>query len=150
MPRHWSRGDSPNRKVRDTRRVTRDVGAIFHPRSTVRHEAEALAAERGLPTSWLNDNVRAWVPGADDDAVRFSVPGLSIALASPRHLLAMKLAAFRPTDIADLELLFRALRIVRPEDAADIAISVYGEHSVALPSREELILESEAVLARLA
>lgn len=133
----------------DVRRVTRDVDAIFHPATTVRAVAEAMAEERGLPPAWLSDGVRPWVPGGDTEAVPFSVPGLSVALASPRHLLAMKLAAFRPTDKPDLELLFRALGITRPEEAADIAIEVYGEHHMALPGRDELLLCSEAILARL-
>lgn len=134
----------------DVRRVTRDVDAIFHPRAAVLAHAQAMAEERELPDNWLNDNVRAFVPGDDSQAVPFSVPGLSVALASPRHLLAMKMAAFRPADKPDLEVLFRELSITRAEDAADLAIEVYGEHSVVLPSRSELILESESILARLA
>ena len=133
----------------DARRVTTDVDAVFHPRTTVRQLAETLARERDLPRDWLNDSVRAFVPGDDADAVRYSVPGLSIALASPRHLLAMKMAAFRPTDVTDLEVLFRALRIVSPEQAADIALGVYGEHSMVLPGRDELLLSARAVLDRL-
>lgn len=133
----------------DTRRVTRDVDAIFHPTTTVRKVAEEMAVERGLPKRWLNDSVRPWVPDGDDEAVPFSVPGLSVALASPRHLLAMKMAAFRPTDKPDLVVLFRELQITRPEQAADLAIEVYGEHHMALPSRDELILEAESILARM-
>lgn len=133
----------------DTRRVTQDVDGIFHPTATVRAEAEAMAVEHGLSKRWLNDSVSPWIPGGDDDAVPFSVPGLSVALASPRHLLAMKMAAFRPTDKADLELLYRELRITRPDQAADLAIEVYGDQSMALPSRDELLLEAESILARI-
>ncbi len=133
----------------DARRVTKDVDGIFDPPTTVRAEAEAMAAEHGLQKGWLNDSVRPWVPGGDDEAVRFSVPGLSVAVASPRHLLAMKMAAFRPADKADLVVLFHELTIKRPEEAADMAIDVYGEHSMALPSRDELVLEAESILARM-
>ena len=41
----------------DARLVTADVDAVFHPETTVRAEAEALATERGLPKNWLNDSV---------------------------------------------------------------------------------------------
>jgi hypothetical protein len=48
-----------------------------------------MAADHGLPPDWLNDSVRGFVPGDDAEAVRYTVPGLAVALASPRHLLAM-------------------------------------------------------------
>jgi hypothetical protein len=134
----------------DRRRVTRDIDAIFHPAITVREVAEAMAAEQGLPTRWLDDSAAAFVPGAadDTDAIPFEAPGIAISIASPRHLLAMKMAAFRPTDRPDLEHLFAALEITTPEQAADITAEVYGDHH-ALPDREELLLIAEATLARM-
>lgn len=134
----------------DARRVTADIDAVLHPETTVRVEAEAMAADKGLPYDWLNDKVKAFVPGGDDGAVPFSVPGLSVALASPEHLLAMKMAAFRPgQDQEDLVLLFQALDITTAEEAADLSRRVYGEHSVVLPDRDELILSAQAVLDRI-
>lgn len=134
----------------DSRRVTKDIDAIFHPETSVRAVAEALAAERGLPKRWLNDSAAAFVPGPSDDvdAIPFEAPGIAVSIASPRHLLAMKMAAFRPTDRPDLEHLFAALDITTPEQAADIATEVYGDHH-ALPQREELLLVAEATLARM-
>lgn len=134
----------------DGRRVTKDVDAVFHPQATVRTEAERLASERGLPTGWLNDSAAAFVPGPSEDldAIPFEAPGLTVSVASPRHLLAMKMAAFRPTDRPDLERLFEVLGITTPEQAADIAAEVYGDHH-ALPARDELLLVAEATLARL-
>lgn len=133
----------------DVRRVTADVDAVFHPATTVRAEAARMATERGLPRNWLNDSVRSFVPGGDDGAVRLDVPGLSVALASPEHLLAMKLAAYRPgQDQRDLELLFGALAIGSAGDAADLALRVYGEASVVLPGRDELVLSAQAIIDR--
>lgn len=134
----------------DGRRVTKDVDAVFHPQATVRTEAEHLAVERGLPKRWLNDSVAAFVPGPteDVDAIPFEAPGLAVSIASPRHLLAMKMAAFRPTDRPDLERLFEVLEITTPAQAADIAADVYGDHH-ALPGRDELLLVAEATLARM-
>jgi hypothetical protein len=134
----------------DARRVTKDIDAIFHPEVTIREEAQQMAAERGLPVNWLNDSAKAFVPGpsTDVDAIPFEAPGLTVSIASPRHLLAMKMAAFRPTDRPDLERLFEVLDITTPQQAADIAIDVYGDHHV-LPSRDELLLVAEATLARM-
>jgi hypothetical protein len=134
----------------DRRRVTKDIDAVFHPTTTVREAAARLAAERGLPKRWLNDSAAAFVPGPaeDIDAIPFEAPGIAISIASPRHLLAMKMAAFRPTDRPNLEHLFTALDITTPEQAADIAAEVYGDHH-ALPERDELLLVAEATLARM-
>lgn len=59
------------------------------------------------------------------------------------------MAAFRATDLPNLELLFRELGITTPEQAADIALRVYGEDTVVLPQRDELILSARAILERL-
>ena len=134
----------------DARRVTVDVDAVLHPATTIKEVAAEIAAERGLPRRWLNDAARAFIPGGDEDAVMLDLPGIAVAVASPRHLLAMKLAAFRPGDMSDLELLFRVLDIRSAETAADLAVEVYGEGSVVLPEREELLLSSQAILDRLA
>ena len=134
----------------DARRVTTDVDALFHPEVTVQAEARAMAADHGLPGDWLNTAARAFVPGGDHGAVPYEVPGLAVTLASPEHLLAMKMIAFRPTDVPDLEMLFRELGIATAEEAADLARSVYGPGAPMLPGRDELLLSAEVVLERLA
>lgn len=128
----------------DSRRITADIDAIFDPATTIRAEAEAMAAEKGLPRAWLNSNAAPFIPGSDDDAVTFDEPGLAISLASPRHLLAMKMA--RGTDLDDLRTLFEVLDITRPEQAADIALEVYGPDTLVLTERADLILLADDVL----
>lgn len=129
------------------RRVTRDIEALFGPAETVREEAASMAGELGLPEHWLSDSVRAFMPpGEDDQARTFSVPGLDVSVASPRYLLAMKMAAGRPQDLHDLVLVFREIGITRADEAADIAEEVHGPESVLLPPRDELVLYAQAVL----
>lgn len=81
------------------RLATRDLDAVFAPDSPVRTEAWAVAAELGLPRSWLNDQASAYLPGptsADLAAPSvFARPGLRVSAASPRWMLAMKVAASR-------------------------------------------------------
>lgn len=74
----------------DARRSTRDIDAVFLPQGIVLEEAQALAAELGLPGWWLNEQASAYVaPGGDPDAPRsFDHPGLRVSTASPEHLLA--------------------------------------------------------------
>jgi len=133
----------------DARRITADVDAIFHPEATVRAEAELLATERGLPTDWLNNSVAGFVPGGDEGAVPLEIEGVAVTAGSPEHLLAMKMAAYRPgKDQTDLELLFDHLGVTSAEQAADIAFDVYGDYTVVLPDRDELILSAQAILDR--
>jgi hypothetical protein len=38
-----------------TRRATRDVDAVFEPKQEIYRAARDVAADRGLPSDWLND-----------------------------------------------------------------------------------------------
>jgi Nucleotidyltransferase of unknown function (DUF6036) len=134
----------------DTRRTTRDIDAIFHPPTTVADEAASMATDLGLPPRWLNSAAQAFIPQPDEDPVSFDVEGLQVAVSSPANLLAMKMAAGRPQDLTDLVVLFRHLKITRPDQAVDIAERMYGEDSVVLSEpRESLLLLAESVLARM-
>lgn len=134
----------------DVRRVTADLDAIFHPETTVRAESEAMAITHGLPKDWLNNSVKGFVPGGDDGAVPLDVPGVAVSVASLEHLLAMKMASYRPgKDQTDLEFLFDRLGVTTAAQAADIALSVYGPYTVVLPDRDELLLSAQAIVDRL-
>ena len=39
----------------DTRRTTRDIDAVLHPRTTVADEAASMALDLGLPPGWLSE-----------------------------------------------------------------------------------------------
>lgn len=139
----------PRRELtaQEVRELLTELGRRLQER--VRAEAEQLAAERGPPRAWLNNSVAGFVPGGDDGAVLLDIPGVAVAASSPEHLLAMTMVSYRPgKDQADLELLFERLRVSAPEQAADIALGVYGEYTVVLPDREELILSAQAILDR--
>ncbi len=122
----------------DTRRLTRDIDAIYSPAQTVSEVASEIAAERHLPADWLNQSARAFVPTPHDPGDGIELPGLSLTTASPQHLLAMKLAAGRyGRDLDDLVVLFRQLGIRSPDEAVEIARTVYGDGSVVLSDPDE-------------
>jgi hypothetical protein len=136
----------------DARAATRDVDAVFRSdagqlAAAVRHVAD----QNGLPATWLNDNVAALVPSADDaDAVELTFPGLQVLLSSPRHLLAMKMLAGRERDLDDLAVLFRTLGITRPEEAVAVTEDVFGSTFPEDPPPVEYLLAlAEDVLGRL-
>jgi hypothetical protein len=95
----------------DARRTTRDLDAAFYPTDVVRSAARVIAERHGLSDDWLNDAVKGFLPGPDPAAERyFAGEALSVDIASPRFLLAMKLFASRvETDADDIALLYRIL-----------------------------------------
>jgi len=110
----------------DTRRVTADIDAIFHPPTTVADEAASMTTDLALSTGWLSSAAQAFIPLPDADPVSLGVEGLQIALCSPANLLAMKMAAERPHDITDLGCPVRAPEDQEPAAGLDMAERIYG------------------------
>ncbi|MHB1734583.1 MAG: DUF6036 family nucleotidyltransferase, partial [Ferrimicrobium acidiphilum] len=50
------------------RRLTRDLDAVFEPKTIVYQIARGIAETRGIPESWLNDGVKEFLPGDDREA----------------------------------------------------------------------------------
>src|SRR5207302_6607242 len=72
----------------DARRITRDIDAVFEPKSEVYSAAREVADRLELPDEWLNDAVKGFIPGTDPDALPvFDRPGLAVTSASARFLL---------------------------------------------------------------
>lgn len=110
-----------------TRRVTKDVDAVFEPKAVIYEAAATVADDLGLPEDWLNDAAKAYMPGKDSDARPLpEVKGIEITTASPRYLLAMKMMAMRMgEDDHDVELLLGECGITSAECALDLLHSVY-------------------------
>ncbi|MDQ6840143.1 MAG: nucleotidyltransferase [Actinomycetota bacterium] len=132
----------------DRRRVTDDIDAIFDHKQTIEHEVAKMATEYGLRDRWLNDAAMS-VPHRNEAGTLLEVPGLAISTASPRHLLAMKMAAFRPQDQQDLDILFRTVGISSPEEAVRTVFDVYGlDYAANFGPNEDYVLRARAVLSR--
>jgi hypothetical protein len=112
----------------DERLSTRDIDAVFEPKSRIYAEAARIAEERGLPSGWLNDAVKGFAAGDDPDAApALDMPGLRVATASPRILLAMKVLAHRAgEDENDVRLLADTLGLRSAADVLSVASDVYG------------------------
>jgi hypothetical protein len=113
----------------DNRRSTRDIDAVFEPKTAIYEVAGELADERGLPDGWLNDAVKGFLAGADPDAsLVLEVAGLRVSTASPRILLAMKVLSHRVgEDEDDVRLLASELSLNAAREVLAVAESVYGD-----------------------
>jgi hypothetical protein len=120
-----------------TRRVTRDIDAVFEPKSAIYDAAARVAEKLELPADWLNDAVKGYMPGPDTDARPLpEIEGIEITTASPRYLLAMKLLAMRfGEDEQDIELLLRECQIGTPEEALDLLQQMYPAREPAPKTR---------------
>jgi hypothetical protein len=92
--------------------VTPDIDALASHRA-VAEEARAIAGKYGLADRWLNDAAGPWVPPRPKAARRRPTdPGLTVHVAPPEHVLAMKLVALRRKDRPDIRLLIEHLEMV--------------------------------------
>ncbi|MCG2622538.1 DUF6036 family nucleotidyltransferase [Arthrobacter sp. I2-34] len=131
-----------------SRRSTADIDATYQPEQTVNDVAREMTTDLGLDPKWLNSSAKAWLPnGTDLEATTVLIAeNLTLRVASPRFLLAMKLAAGRDRDIHDIAVLCRALGIQSAEEAVDIAFELYGEESMQLGNRDDLLLVAQEAL----
>lgn len=115
--------------VFDSRRSTQDIDAVFEPKAEIYEIAGAIAVERGLADGWLNDAVKGFLADADPDApLVLEAPGLRVAAATPRILLAMKVLSHRVgEDEEDVRLLANELGLSTSSEVLAVAESVYGD-----------------------
>lgn len=124
----------------DVSRVTRDIDAVFIPKTAIYEEALSLARDRVLPEKWLNDAVKGFLVGDDKNKIPvLDVPGLRVMAASPRYMFAMKCLASRMGDEEDIRHLLKLLKIRSLQEALDIIESVYRDHPI--PARTQFLLE---------
>lgn len=121
----------------DARRSTRDVDAVFHPKTEVYEAARRVASGLGLPEDWLNDAVKGYVPGVDPSAIPvFEKPGLAVSAASARFMLAMKLRAARvELDASDIEFLANLLGLSSAKEVLEVGIERFGEEGMPVRAR---------------
>jgi hypothetical protein len=113
----------------DARRSTRDVDAVFEPKRAIYDAAADIARERGLAEGWLNAAAKGFLSAQDEGATPvLDLPGLGVATASPRIILAMKVLAHRAgEDDADVLLLANELGLTTAADVLAVAADVYGD-----------------------
>lgn len=125
----------------NTRRSTRDIDAVFEPKTVIYEAAERLAAEHDVEPGWLNDAVKGFLPGHDPaSTVLFERPGLAVRIASPRYLLTMKVMAARvERDEDDIARLVELSGLDSVAAILDLVQTAYPH--VPIPPRVQYFLE---------
>lgn len=125
-----------------TRRLTRDLDAVFEPKTVVYEAARRVGERHDLAEGWLNDAVKSFLPGEDPNAtLLFEKPGISVRVASPRYLFAMKaIAARADRDAQDLQTLYRLADFGSVDEALESVEEVYPQHLIP-PKSEFLVRE---------
>ena len=109
--------------------MTRDVDALYPATQQLTDIVRLIADRHGWPEKWLNDAVKGFASHHDtnDDWEVFDDGGgVTVLIARPQLLLAMKLLAGRGTrDREDIERLLDACSITRIVDAEAIFDQYY-------------------------
>lgn len=123
----------------DRARVTRDIDAVGVPQEEIDMEVRAMAADhRDLDPDWLNARVLPLLPrGVDGERLQvLGGPGLTVNVASPKWMLAMKARAARDDrDLDDIWVLCQILRIRAVDEVWAICDTVWGNGMI----REDVI-----------
>jgi hypothetical protein len=120
-------------------RITQAIDAIGVPQDEIDAEVRAMAADhRDLDRDWLNAKVLPMLPrGVDGESLQvLGAPGLTVNVASPHWLLAMKARAARDErDLEDIWVLCQILGLRSTDEIWQICDEVWGEDMI----REDVI-----------
>lgn len=124
--------------------VTKDLDGIYTPSEIIEEIADQMAAARpdlALMPGWLNSQVLPLLPRVQDSGAwqALELPGLTVTVASPEHLLAMKARASRGVrDFIDVAVLTDILQITTLNEVWEVCESVWGFDVFSPESKEAL------------
>lgn len=113
--------------VFNAREQTKDVDAIFHPKTKVYDLAKKVAKQQNLPPDWLNDSAKGYINEKIEQVEILNMSNLKIFAPSAKYMLAMKCLASRigTKDEDDIEFLIKHLKLRSVEDVISILTSFY-------------------------
>jgi hypothetical protein len=116
------------------RKSTRDVDAVFEPKTRIREAARRVAARHDVPEKWLSDAVKGFLSEKGTFDPYLALSHLTVFTAPPEYLLAMKCLSFRLgkeySDEEDVRYLLRYLNIEVLEEALDLITRYYPEKMI--------------------
>jgi hypothetical protein len=128
--------------VHSARDMTKDIDALYEPKTLINEIAAKIAAEKNLPSDWLNDGVKGFVTEDVPTEEFLTLDGLKVTVVTPTYLLAMKLisARYGEKDADDIRFLMKKLQIRTYDEAVSIVTQYYCVDRV-LPKTRYVIEE---------
>lgn len=108
--------------VYGSRGYTRDIDALFEPKTKIYAESLKIADDLNLPLDWLNDGVKGWIYSEPPKEVYLDLSNLRIWVAAPEYILAMKCHAARidTDDLADAQVLAKHLNLTTADEVLEL------------------------------
>jgi hypothetical protein len=121
--------------------LTNDVDVLYTS-AEIQASVRSVGAAKRWPETWLNDAAKMWAShydGDDDWDIRFTRGDVSVRVAPPLLLLAMKLLAGRgQRDAVDIDLLLEECRIASFDDAVEVFDKYYPTEGMAPKALRQL------------
>ena len=111
-----------------SREVTQDIDAIFQPKTIINGMIEKIATELDIPKNWLNDGVKGFLSDNAEFSEYIQLSNLTINVASPEYMLAMKCLSARAdnaNEIEDIKYLLKHLGVKKYEEIEKIIFKYY-------------------------
>jgi hypothetical protein len=127
--------------VYNAREATRDVDAVFEPKSVMRKLAARIGEEQGLPSDWLNDAAKGFLqPGFEKQEV-LNLSHLRVWAPEPLYMLAMKCISARwdTSDKDDVIFLVKLTGLKKPEEVFTIIENYYPRDII--PAKTKFFIE---------
>ncbi|MBU4293126.1 MAG: hypothetical protein KJ770_03635 [Actinobacteria bacterium] len=131
--------------VFSARSSTKDIDAVYEPKTIINDIVAKIALQKGMPKSWLNDSVKGFMTAKAHEKKMFlkNYSNLKLYSVLPEYLLAMKLMSSRTeseTDIKDIIFLMKYLEIDTGEKAKQVIEAVFKAEHI-LPKTRYVIEE---------
>jgi len=108
--------------VHEARDMTKDIDALYEPKTIINNIAAKIAERNGLPADWLNDSVKGFVSANAPTEDYMAFNGLRIQTVTTEYLLTMKLMSARQgeKDYDDIRFLLKKLDITTIDQAYSV------------------------------
>lgn len=127
--------------VYNARQATRDVDAVFHPKSKIRELVRRIGEAEGLAPNWLNDAAKGYLEGSFEHQDVINLPNLRVWAPQPEYMLAMKCISARwdTSDRDDVAFLVRHLGLTKKEDVFGLIEAYYPRNRI--PPKTQFFIE---------
>jgi len=119
----------------NSRPSTKDVDALFQPKSKIYELSKRIAERHQLSPDWLNDSVKGFI---NTDSFSYKLflryENIAIYVPDPEYLLAMKSISMRlgieSSDLEDIKFLIEYLKIKKLEDIFNLVKKYYSREQI--------------------